>query len=83
MLLATSSGNRKLLEWIGKEAATKGNDNIAFLARFLVTDLEGCLEVSILLLLLLFCIVLIFIYGFLLFVCVCVRVWVGAVFLHF
>ncbi|CAH8656088.1 unnamed protein product [Schistosoma rodhaini] len=44
MLLATSSGNRKLLEWIGKEAATKGNDNIAFLARFLVTDLEGCLE---------------------------------------
>ncbi|VDO59813.1 unnamed protein product, partial [Schistosoma margrebowiei] len=44
MLLATSSGNRKLLEWIGKESATKGNDNIAFLARFLVTDLEGCLE---------------------------------------
>lgn len=60
MLLATSSGNRKLLEWIGKEAATKGNDNIAFLARFLVTDLEGCLEVS-LLLILLFCIVIIFI----------------------
>ncbi|KAH8856496.1 Coatomer subunit beta' [Schistosoma japonicum] len=44
MLLATSSGNRKLLEWIGKEAAIKSNDNIAFLARFLVADLEGCLE---------------------------------------
>lgn len=80
MLLATSSGNRKLLEWIGKEAATKGNDNIAFLARFLVTDLEGCLEVSILLLL--FCIVLIFIYGFLFFLCVRTRVGRGG-FLHF
>ncbi|CAH8625212.1 unnamed protein product [Heterobilharzia americana] len=44
MLLATSSGNRKLLEWIGKEAAIKSNDNIAFLARFLISDLEGCLE---------------------------------------
>ncbi|VDQ09775.1 unnamed protein product [Trichobilharzia regenti] len=46
MLLATSSGNRKLLEWIGKQAAAKSNDNIAFLARFLTSDLEGCLEVS-------------------------------------
>ncbi|TPP64734.1 Coatomer subunit beta' [Fasciola gigantica] len=44
LLLASSSGNSQLLKWIGEQASTESKDNVAFLARFLLSDLEGCLE---------------------------------------
>ncbi|VDP77664.1 unnamed protein product [Echinostoma caproni] len=47
LLLASSSGNSQLLQWIGEQASVESKDNVAFLARFLLADLEGCLELLI------------------------------------
>ncbi|GAA38251.2 Coatomer subunit beta' [Clonorchis sinensis] len=44
LLLASSSGNGQMVKWIGDQASTESKDNVAFLARFLLSDLEGCLE---------------------------------------
>ncbi|KAA3670774.1 coatomer subunit beta', partial [Paragonimus westermani] len=44
LLLASSSGNGRMLKWIGEQASVESKDNVAFLARFLLADLEGCLE---------------------------------------
>ncbi|KAF5403054.1 Coatomer subunit beta' [Paragonimus heterotremus] len=44
LLLASSSGNGRMLQWIGEQASVESKDNVAFLARFLLADLEGCLE---------------------------------------
>lgn len=47
LILASSSGNGQMLKWIGEQASIESKDNVAFLARFLLSDLEGCLELLI------------------------------------
>eukprot|EP00939_MAST-03C_sp_MAST-3C-sp1_P003297 g3297.t1 len=45
LLLSTCTGDAKRLEVVAKEAASEGRTNVAFLALFLLGDLEGCLDV--------------------------------------
>nr|CAG4640646.1 EOG090X01FO [Eulimnadia texana] len=45
LLLATASGNADMVQRLGDAAETAGTNNVAFLARFLSGDLNGCLQV--------------------------------------
>ncbi|PAA65657.1 hypothetical protein BOX15_Mlig008776g2, partial [Macrostomum lignano] len=47
LLLATSTGNAGMVDRLARESSTGGQSNVAFLAQFLLGDLEACLEVLI------------------------------------
>lgn len=45
LLLSTCTGDAKRLAVVAKDAASAGRTNVAFLALFLLGDLEGCIDV--------------------------------------
>ena len=47
LLLATSAGDVDTLTRVGKQAATNGHNNVAFISNFLLGQLEVCLEILI------------------------------------
>ena len=47
LLLATSAGDAGTLEKLGQLSATEGQNNISFMANFLLGRLEECLEILI------------------------------------
>lgn len=47
LLLATATGNQKGFSMLAESAETQGKNNVAFLSKFLVNDLEGCLDLLI------------------------------------
>ncbi|XP_072931416.1 coatomer subunit beta' [Epargyreus clarus] len=44
LLFAASSGDKPLLEEVARTAEEQGDDNIAFVAYFMLNDLEACLQ---------------------------------------
>lgn len=47
LLLATSTGNANMIEKLGNAANETGKNNIAFLSKFLLGDVDECLEILI------------------------------------
>ncbi|VEL32243.1 unnamed protein product [Protopolystoma xenopodis] len=47
LLIATSTGNADMLRLLARQASEEKRDNIAFLANFMLADLNGCLQVNI------------------------------------
>lgn len=44
LLLASCTGNASMLQRLAAEAGAEASTNVAFLARFLLGDLEACFE---------------------------------------
>lgn len=47
LLLATSSGNSEMVQRLGDTASEAGKNNVAFMANFMLGNLEECLEILI------------------------------------
>ncbi len=46
LLIASSAGDATMIQQLAKEADGAELDSLAFISRFLLADLEGCLQVS-------------------------------------
>ena len=47
LLLATSTGNRKMVEKLAQSSDNAGKNNISFLSYFLLSDIDKCLDILI------------------------------------